>query len=69
MGDIVALIDGVHYKYPGRNRKLRSYLYEPQVISTFCTLTDEACGKCRLNKGTVPFAWKVDVNVTKIKKV
>lgn len=71
VGDIVALVDGVHYKYLGFNRKLRSYLYEPiepQVISIFCTLTDEACEKCKLNKGTVPFAWKVDVNIKIIKK-
>lgn len=71
VSDIVALIDGVHYKYLGRNRKLGSYLYEPiepQVISTFCTLTDEDCEKCKLNKGTVPFAWKMDVNIKIIKK-
>ena len=69
VGDIVALIDGVHYRYLGRNRKLRSYLYEPiepQVISIFCTLTDEACKECKLNKGTVPFVWKMDVNITVI---
>lgn len=72
VGDIVALVDGVHYKYLGFNRRLGSYLYEPiepQVVSIFCTLTDEECEKCKLNKGTVPFAWKMDVNVTKIKKV
>lgn len=72
VGDIVALIDGVHYKYLGRNRKLGNYLYEPikpQVISIFCTLTDEACEKCKLNKGTVPFAWKMDVNIKIIKKI
>ena len=71
VGDIVALIDGVHYRYLGRNRKLGSYLYEPiehQAISIFCTLTDEACEKLKLNKGTVPFAWKMDVNVTKVCK-
>lgn len=71
IGDIVALIDGLHYRYLGRNKKLRSYLYEPiepQVISIFCTLTDEACEKCKLNKGTVPFAWKMDVNIKIIKK-
>lgn len=28
-GGIAALTGGVHYKYLGRNRKLRSYLYEP----------------------------------------
>lgn len=71
VGDIVALIDGVHYRYLGRNKKLRSYLYEPiepQVISIFCTLTDEACEKFKLNKGTVPFAWKMDVNIKIIEK-
>lgn len=48
VGDVVALVDGVHYKYPGFNRRLGSYLYEPiepQVVSIFCTLTDEACEK------------------------
>lgn len=72
VGDIVALVDGVHYKYLGFNRRLGSYLYEPiepQAVSIFCTLTDEACEKCKLNKGTVPFAWKMDVNVKIIKKV
>ncbi len=71
VGDIVALIDGVHYRYLGRNKKLRSYLYEPiepQVISVFCTLTDEECEECKLNKGTVPFAWKMDVDIKIIKK-
>ena len=70
--DVVILSDGVHYRYLGRNRKLGSYLYEPiepQVISIFCTLTDEACEKCKLNKGTVPFAWKMYDNITIIKKV
>ena len=72
VGDIVALVDGVHYKYLGFNRRLGSYLYEPiepQIVSIFCTLTDEACEECKLNKGTVPFAWKMDVNVKIIKKV
>nr|DAP84185.1 MAG TPA: hypothetical protein [Caudoviricetes sp.] len=71
-GDIVALVDGVHYKYLGFNRRLGGYLYEPiepQVVSIFCTLTDEECEKCKLNKGTVPFAWKMDDNITIIKKV
>lgn len=71
VGDVVALVDGVHYKYLGFNRRLGSYLYEPiepQVVSIFCTLTDEACEKCKLNKGTVPFAWKMDVNIKIIKK-
>ena len=71
VGDIIALVDGVHYKYLGLNRKLRSYLYEPiepQVVSTFCTLTDEACEECKLNKGTVPFARKMDINIRITKK-
>lgn len=70
VGDIVELIDGVQYVYRGRIRKLRSYVYEPiepQVDSIFCTLTDEACEKCKLNKGTVPFSCKMDVNVKLIK--
>lgn len=72
VGDIVALVDGVHYKYLGLNRETRSYLYEPiepQSVSLFITLTDKECEKCKLNKGTVPFAWKMDVNVTKIEKL
>lgn len=72
VGDIVALIDGVHYRYLGHNGKLGSYLYEPiepQVVSIFCTLTDESCEKFKLNKGTVPFAWKMYDNVTKIEKL
>lgn len=69
VGDIVALVDGVHYKYLGLNRKLGSYLYEPiepQVVSIFCTVTDEACEKLKINKGTVPFAWKIyDIKIIK----
>ena len=71
VGDIVALVDGVHYKYRGKNQKLGSYLYEPvepQLVSQFFTLADKECEKCKLNKGTVPFAWKMDVNVKIIKK-
>lgn len=70
VGDIVELVDGVQYVYRGRNRKLRSYVYEPiepQVVSIFCTLTDEECVKYGYNIGTVPFAWKMDVNVKMIK--
>ena len=66
VGDIVALVDGVHYKYLGLNRETRNYLYEPvepQSVSLFFTLTDEECEKLKLNKGTVLFAWKMDVNV------
>ena len=71
VGDIVALIDGVHYRYLGRNKKLRSYLYdpiEPQVTSIFFTLTDEECAKYGYNIGVVPFACKMDVNIKIIKK-
>lgn len=71
VGDIVALVDGAHYKYLGLNRRLRCYLYEPigpQAVSVFRTLTDEAREKCKLNKGAVPFAWKTGVNIKIIKK-
>lgn len=67
VGDIVTLTDGVHYRYLGRNRELGSYLYEPiepQIDSIFFVLTDEECEKYRLNKGTVPFARKMDTSVT-----
>lgn len=67
VGDIVALVDGVHYRYLGRNRELGSYLYEPiepQIVSIFFTLTDEECEKYKLNKGTVPFARKMGTSVT-----
>ena len=72
VGDIVTLVDGVHYKYLGFNRRLGKYLYEPiepQVVSSFFALTDEECEEFKLNKGTVPFAWKVYVDVKIIKKV
>lgn len=72
VGDIVALVDGVHYRYLGLNRKLGSYLYEPvepQVDSIFCTLTDELCKKYKLNKGAALFAWKMYDKVTIIKKI
>lgn len=71
VGDIVALVDGVHYRYLGRNRELGGYLYEPiepQIVSIFFALTDEECEKCKLNKGTVPFTRKMNVNII-IKKV
>lgn len=71
VGDIVALIDGVHYRYLGRNRELGSYLYEPiepQIDSIFFTLTDEECEEYKLNKGTVPFARKMDINMRIINK-
>lgn len=71
-GDVVALIDGVHYRYLGFNRKIRSYLYEPiepQVDSSFIPLPDVVCEELELNKGTVPFSLKMNVNVTIIKKL
>lgn len=71
VGDIVALVDGVHYKYLGFNRRRGVYLYEPiepQADSIFSTLTDEACEKCKVEKGTVPFARKVDLNIKIIRK-
>lgn len=72
VGDIVALVDGVHYKYLGFNRRIGQYLYEPvelQVDSRFYALTDEECEKGKLRKGTVPFIRKIKVNITIIKKV
>ena len=69
VGDIVELVDGVQYVYRGLNRKLRSYVYDPVLpnrLSTSYTLTDEECAKYGYNIGAVPFAWKMDVNVTKV---
>lgn len=69
VGDIVELIDGVQYVYRGLNKKLRSYVYDPVLpnrLSVFFTLTDEACEKYGYNIGAVPFASKMDVNVTKV---
>ena len=71
-GDVVALVDGVHYRYLGFNRKIGWYLYEPiepQSVSAFDTLTDETCEERKLNKGTVPFARKIDVNITVITRI
>lgn len=70
-GDVVILSDGCRYGYLGLNRRLGVHLYEPiepQIVSKFFALTDEECEKCKLNKGTVPFAWKMDVNIKIIKK-
>lgn len=67
VGGIVELVDGVQYVYRGLNRKLRSYVYDPVLpnkLSIFCTLMDEECVKYGYNIGAVPFAWKMDVNVT-----
>lgn len=70
-GDIVALADGVHYKYLGLNGRLGMHLYEPiepQIVSKFFALTDEECEEHKLNKGTVPFMWKMYVKEL-IKKI
>lgn len=69
VGDIVKLIDGIQYVYRGQNRKLRIYVYDPVLpnrLSTFYTLTEEKCVRYGYNIGAVPFAWKMDVNVTKV---
>lgn len=69
VGDIVELIDGVQYVYRGLNRELRSYVYDPVLpnrLSIFFTLTDEAREKYGYNIGAVPFASKMDINVTKV---
>lgn len=72
VGDIVELVDGVQYVYKGKNQKERYYVYEPiepQVVSTFYTLTDEECVKYGYNLGAVPFIWKMEVNVKLIRRV
>ena len=72
VGDIVELVDGVQYVYRGLNRKLRSYVYDPVLPNRspiFFTLTEEACVKCGYNIGAVPFAWKMDVNITVLEGV
>lgn len=69
VGDIVELVDGVQYAYRGLNRKLRYYVYDPVLpnrSSIFYTLTEEECVRYGYNIGAVPFAWKMDVNVTKV---
>lgn len=68
-GDAVEPVDGVQYVYRGLNGKLRSYVYDPVLpnrLSIFCTLPEEDCVKYGYNIGAVPFAWKMDVNVTKV---
>ena len=67
VGDIVELVDGVQYVYRGLNRKLRSYVYDPVLpnrLSEFFILSEEECVKYGYNIGAVPFACKMDVNVT-----
>lgn len=69
VGDIVELVDGVQYVYRGLNRKLGSYVYDPVLpngLSIFFTLTDEERIRYGYNIGAVPFAWKMDINVTKV---
>lgn len=69
VGDIVELVDGVQYVYRGQNRKLRYYVYDPVLpnrLSIFCTLPEEDRVKYGYNIGAVPFAWKMDIDVTKV---
>ena len=66
VGDIVELVDGVHYVYRGKNRNTGYYVYDPVLpnrLSIFFTLPEEECVKYGYNIGAVPFAWKMDVNV------
>lgn len=69
VGDIVKLIDGVQYVYRGKNRKEGYYVYDPVLpngLSEFFTIPEEKCVKYGYNIGAVPFAWKMDENVTKV---
>jgi hypothetical protein len=69
VGDIVELVDDVRYVYRGLNRKLRSYIYDPVLpnrLSEFFTIPEEECVKYGYNIGAVPFARKMDANVTKV---
>lgn len=69
VGDIVALVDGVHYKYRGKNRKEEYYVYDPvlpNMLSVFYTLPEEDCVKYGYNIGAVPFFCKMYTNVTKV---
>lgn len=69
VGDIVELVDGVQYVYRGKNRKEGYYVYDPVLpngLSLFITIPEEKCVKYGYNIGAVPFAWKTDVNVTKV---
>lgn len=72
VGDIVELADGVQYVYRGKNRKEGYYVYDPVLpnrLSTFYTLKEEECVKYGYNIGAVPFAWKMDVNITVLEGV
>ena len=67
MGDIVELVDDVQYVYRGKNRKEGYYVYDPvlpNMLSIFFTIPEEECVKYGYNIGAVPFACKMDVNVT-----
>lgn len=67
VGDIVELVDGVQYVYRGVNPKGGYYVYDPvlpNMSSIFFTLPVEECVKYGYNIGAVPFASKMDVNVT-----
>ena len=69
VGDIVELVDGVQYVYRGKNRKEGYYVYDPVLpnrLSEFFTIPEEECVKYGYNIGAVPFAWKMDANVTKV---
>lgn len=61
VGDIVALADGVHYKYLGFNRRRGSYLYEPLDGETGFALMEDTEG------GFVPFENKLSVEVVDLK--
>lgn len=72
VGDIVELVDGVHYVYRGKNRNAGYYVYDPVLpnkLSLFATLTDEECVMYGYNIGAVPFGWKMDANVKLVKRV
>lgn len=72
VGDIVELVDGVQYVYRGLNRKLRIYVYDPVLpnrLSTFYTIPEEKCVKYGYNIGAVPFARKMDANITVLEGV
>lgn len=69
VGDTVELVDGIQYVYQGKNRKEGYYVYDPVLpnrLSMFYTLPEEECVKYSYNIGAVPFAWKMDINVTKV---
>lgn len=72
VGDIVELVDGVQYVYRGKNRKEGYYVYDPVLpnrLSIFFTIPKEDCVKYGYNIGAVPFARKMDINVTVTERV